>query len=127
MPGNSEFVDFVLEQMTGLGNIHARRMFGGHGIYQGDIMFAIIADGGLYFKADELTRNGFIERGLEAFTYESRGKNIALQYYAAPPEVFDESEAMRHWALQAIETALRADRNKKPAGKKRPGHDYSTN
>jgi DNA transformation protein and related proteins len=116
---NSEFADFVLEQMAPLADIHVRRMFGGHGIYQGAVMFAIVADGGLYFKADELTRNGFIERGLPAFSYESRGKSVVLQYYAAPPEVFDETETMQHWARQAIATALRAGRDKRPAGKTR--------
>jgi DNA transformation protein len=113
MPGNSEFVDFILEQMAPLGDIRARAMFGGHGIYQGDTMFAIVVDGGLYFKADELTRNEFSTRGLQAFSYSARGKNVNLQYYAAPPEVLDEAEAMRHWARQAIAVALRAEKTAK--------------
>jgi DNA transformation protein and related proteins len=119
---NPEFVDFVLEQMSALGGVHARKMFGGHGIYRGDRMFALIADGGLYFKADELTRQEFAARGLKAFTYEARGKSIALQYYAAPPEVFDEREAMADWARRGIEAALRAGRDRKPANRKRRPH-----
>jgi DNA transformation protein len=116
---NTEFVDFVLEQMAPLGDIRARRMFGGHGIFQGDLMFALIVGGGLYFKADELYTQEFSARGLSAFTYESRGKKVALRYYAAPSEVFDEAEAMLHWARKAIQVALSASRDKKPAGKKR--------
>jgi DNA transformation protein len=116
---NTEFVDFVLEQMAPLGDIRARRMFGGHGIFQGDLMFALLVDGGLYFKADELTGREFTARGLPAFTYESRGKRVALRYFAAPSEVFDEAQAMLHWARQAIQVALSASRDKKPAGKKR--------
>lgn len=119
MSKDSQFVDFVLEQMSSLDGVHARAMFGGHGIYQGDLMFALIADGGLYFKTDELTRDEYTARGLRPFTYEARGKSIALQYYAAPPEVFDEPDEMRRWAELAIEAALRGNRDKKRTGKPR--------
>jgi DNA transformation protein and related proteins len=112
MPKKSEFVDFVLEQLTGVEDVNARAMFGGYGIYGGEVMFALIADGALYFKADEQTRDQFIERGLQPFTYEARGKSIALQYYAAPPEVFDEQEAMVDWARRGLEAALRAPAKK---------------
>lgn len=117
MSKNPEFVDFVLEQMAG--DVQARAMFGGHGIYHGETMFAIIADGELYFKADELTREEFIARGLQPFTYEARGKSVSLQYYAAPSEVFDEQEIMIRWAKRAIAAALRANRDGKPAKKRR--------
>jgi DNA transformation protein and related proteins len=110
MSQNSEFVDFVLEQMAELDDIHVRAMFGGHGIYQGDVMFAIVISGELYFKADEQTQGAYIERGLQPFTYESRRKIVSMHYYAAPPEVFDEAKTMEHWAQQAIAVALRAGR-----------------
>jgi DNA transformation protein len=117
MPKTPEFVNFILEQMAGLGDIRARAMFGGHGIYQGDVMFAIVADGGLYFKADEWTRDEYTARDLKRFTYEARGRTVHLQYYAAPPEVLDEQEAMIHWGKCAIEVALRANRERRPSPK----------
>ncbi len=36
-------------------------------------------------------------------------------YYEAPPEVFEESEAMLRWAQQAIDAALRAKGSKRRA------------
>ncbi len=113
MARQSEFVDFVLEQLASLGAVRARAMFGGYGIYHGDIFFAIIVDDGLYFKADAVTSRAFTARGLMPFTYAARGKTVALHYYEAPPEVFDDPEAMRHWAQQAIEVALQAKRRGK--------------
>ncbi len=110
MPKNDDFVDFVLQHMGPLGGTRARAMFGGYGIYRGDTIFAIVADDGLYFKADDATRGEFTARGLKPFTYRARGKNINLQYYEAPPEVFEEPEAMLRWARQAIETSLRAQK-----------------
>lgn len=121
MARQSEFVEFVIEQLAPFGEFRACAMFGGHGIYQGDTMFAIIVDDQLYFKADGTTCKEFTERGLNPFTYTSRGKTITMQYYEAPPEVFEEPEAMQHWAQQAIETALHTKRERKsskPASKR---------
>lgn len=119
MAQRSEFVEFVLEQLASIGSARARAMFGGFGIYRGDVMFAIIVDDRLYFKADSATRASFTARGLSPFTYVARGKKINLQYYEAPPEVFEEPETMRNWAEQAIDTALKATRNKKSPKKRR--------
>lgn len=113
MPARNEFVEFVLEQLAPLDGVRARAMFGGHGIYQHDTMFAIIVAERLYFKADDLTSSEFTERGLSPFTYTARGKTMTMQYYEAPPEVFEEPEAMLHWAQQAVGVALRAKSSKR--------------
>lgn len=113
MARQSEFVEFVLELLTPLGGVRARAMFGGFGIYRGEVMFAIIVNDQLYFKADSVSRQAYTARGLAPFTYVARGKTITMQYYEAPPEVFEEPEAMRKWAEQAIGTALKAKRGKK--------------
>ncbi len=113
MARQSEFVEFVLELLTPVGGVRARAMFGGFGIYQGEVMFAIITDDRMYFKADAVTRQEFTAQGLAPFTYIARGKTQTLQYYEAPPEVFEEQEAMRHWAQQALDVALKARRGKK--------------
>ena len=113
MARQSEFVDFVVELLAPIPEVRARAMFGGYGIYQSDTMFAIIVDDQLYFKADDITFKVFTERGLNPFIYTSRGKTITMQYYEAPPEVFEEPEVMQNWAQQAIQAALRTKRNRK--------------
>ena len=123
MARHSEFVEFVLELLTPLGAVRARAMFGGFGIYRDDNFFAIIVEDKLYFKTDHVTRGEFTVRGLSPFTYTTRGKSISMQYYEAPPEVFEESEAMQYWAQQAVGAAIRAKSGKKlPArpSKRRP-------
>ena len=112
MARQSEFVEFVLELLAPLGNVRARAMFGGHGIYQGDIMFAIIENDRLYFKTDTVSREAYSARGLAPFTYVARGKTLTMQYHEAPPEVFEEPEAMRRWAQQAVGVALNAKQRK---------------
>ena len=113
MAQTGEFVEFVLEQLAPLGVVRARAMFGGHGIYLGAVIFAIIVDDALYFKADSITCARFAARGLKPFTYTARSKTITMQYYEAPPEVFEDPQAMRGWAQEAVEVALKAKTNRK--------------
>lgn len=108
MPRRSEFLELVLEQLATVGRLRARAMFGGYGIYRDDRIFAIIADGRLFFKADEAVRGDFEARGLAPFTYIARGKTVTMQYFEAPPDVFDDAEAMRHWAGKALGAAARS-------------------
>jgi DNA transformation protein len=102
-----EFLDFVLEQMSQLRGLRSNRMFGGFGIYQGDLFFALIADDRLYLKADAESRADFLARNLAPFTYPRRGVTASLNYYEAPPEVFDDADSMKAWAEKAIGAARR--------------------
>jgi len=108
MSRHSEFVEFVIDQMTPVGRPRVRAMFGGYGIYRDDRIFAIVVDDRLYFKADPVTRAEFEAKGLRPFTYVVRGKSVTMQYFEAPPEVFEEPDAMRDWSQKAYEAAIRA-------------------
>ena len=112
MSWRSEFVEFVTEQMSFIGGLRVRAMFGGYGVYRDDRIFAIIVDDRLYFKADSITRAEFEAKGLSPFTYVARGKSVTMQYFEAPPEVFEEPETMRSWVQKAYGAALRARKNK---------------
>ena len=65
MAKHSEFVRFVLDLMEPVGEVRARAMFGGFGIYQQDTIFAIIADDRLYFKADNQIKYGRVQEAVE--------------------------------------------------------------
>lgn len=114
--GKQAFADYVVECMAAFAPVAARRMFGGYGIYREGLMFALIADDQLYFKADGLSKERFIRQGLRPFTYVAKARAVSLGYYEAPPDVFDEPGAMAEWASVAFESALRARR---PAAGKR--------
>jgi len=109
----SEFVENALDLMSALDNVRARRMFGGHGIFRGERMFALVIDDALYFKADSASRHEFTGRGLRPFTYSARGKPVSLQYYEAPPEVWDDLAVMQQWASLALDAAMRTAKNNK--------------
>lgn len=116
MSWRSEFVQLVVEQMALIGRPRVRAMFGGYGVYLDDCIFAIIVDDRLYFKVDSSTRGEFEAKGLSPFTYIARGKSVTMQYFEAPPEVFEEPEAMRRWAKKAYGVAIRAKKTKAVLG-----------
>lgn len=108
MARQSEFVSLVLELLAPLGPASSRAMFGGWGIYLDGIMFALVADDMLYFKADDASRAEFQQAGLEPFRYVQRGKQITFDYFRAPDEAFDAPHLMLPWARLGLAAALRA-------------------
>jgi DNA transformation protein len=114
----SDFIVLALEIMAGLGNVRARRMFGGHGIFHDDVMFALVVDDVLYLKANDASRAAFVARGLRPFSYAARGKTVSLQYYETPAETWDDAEEMLPWARLALDAARQAATDRRP--RKRP-------
>lgn len=111
MPASTEekeFVIYVVELMQSIGPVRAKSMFGGHGIFLEGLMFGLVADSVLYFKADKETDNEFKARGLEAFTYNKKGKEFKMSYYQAPEETLEDGEEMKSWANKAYGVALKA-------------------
>ena len=103
-----ELVTYIVDLMYSMGPVYAKAMFGGHGIYLEGLMFALVADSVLYLKSDEELENEFKEKGLEAFTYNKKGKEYKMSYYQAPEEALEDSEVMRLWASKAYDVALKA-------------------
>ena len=114
----SEFVDHLVEALEPLGPVRARRMFGGHGIYLGDVMFALVAEDTLYLKVDAGNREAFERLALPPFTYRQRDRTVSLSYHRAPAEAIDDGEALCQWARSAYEAALRSGR-RRPTPKRR--------
>lgn len=102
------FTAHVIELMQPIGPVQAKRMFGGAGIFLQGVMFGLIADSVLYLKVDKDTVTEFKAKGLEAFSYNRKGKAIKMSYYEAPEEVLEDAEEMKYWSTKAYQTALRA-------------------
>ena len=86
----SEFVEFLKEVFEQFGPIHARKMFGGYGIYHKGVMFGLVADDTLYLKADKESAKEFETRGLNQFEYDKGDKVVKMSYYLAPDEILDD-------------------------------------
>ena len=106
----SEFVDSLPDLFYGLGTIRVKRMFGGHGVYADDVIFAIVDDDVLYLKADEITAPLFLERNSRRFEYVKDGKVLRIAYFSAPAEVLEDPEEALRWGRLAVEATLRSPR-----------------
>ena len=95
----NEYCNYILDLLSPIGNVTARAMFGGYGIYSNGIIFAIIADDTLYFKVDDTNRSDYENKGSEPFVYEAKNKkNIVMSYWQVPIDLFDDSELLCDWA-----------------------------
>lgn len=113
---SDSFLEYVLEQMSGLDGIVTRRMFGGVGIYRYGTMFAITMDDRLYFKVGMNNKADYQEAGSVPFIYNKRDKNgdskvIATSYFEVPVHVLDNKDMLFHWLIKSHESATR-DRKK---------------
>lgn len=98
---DESFKDFVLDQLRGLDEVEARRMFGGYGLYHDETFFGIIHKGRLYFKTDEVTAGEYRKRRMKPF--RPNAKQTLKSYYQVPVEVLEDGDLLRQWALAAID------------------------
>lgn len=108
------FKTFVLEQLArSVRDVRARPMFGGVGIYAGDLFFALIDDDTVYFKVDQSNRPDFEAAGMGPFRpYGEAGE--VMQYYQVPDDLLEDADALRPWAEKAIGVARRARGGRTP-------------
>lgn len=105
---------FILEQLSRvLPDVRSRSMFGGVGVYCGDLFFALIDNDTLYFKVDEETRPDFEAIGMGPFRPFGEGGET-MKYYEVSAELIEEQEALREWAQRAVAVARRAKRPGRP-------------
>ena len=113
MAVSTEYKAFVSDVLEPLGTVRIRTMFGGAGVYYHDMMFGLIANETLHFKADDINRPAFEDEGMGPFVYEPpSGKTISMSYWELPERLYDEPEELLGWAKAAIEAASRAKKSK---------------
>jgi DNA transformation protein len=115
---DDSFKEFVLDQLSTLPDVRAKAMFGAHGIYSGDHFFGILDEGRLFFKTDAVSAADYTARGMDAFTYEMKGKTMTMAYHEVPPDVLEQPHELTRWARKAIQLAASS---KKPGKRMKRG------
>jgi len=109
----SPFIDFLTDQLHDIDDLVAKRMFGGVGLYSGDLFFAIVHDDVVYFKVDDVNRGDYVRAGTKPFKpYEDRP--MTMQYYEVPASVLEDADELCRWARAALAAASRKPTAKKP-------------
>lgn len=102
---NSGFVDYIIDLLSQYGDISARRMFGGDGLYFNKTIFAIIIDDELYFKADINLSLEYKQAGSYPFTYQKNDKTVALSYWYVPAEIIETQDSLKDWFNKSLNVA----------------------
>lgn len=107
MAVSASFKEFIAEQLSGVGPIAIRGMFGGAGIFADNVMFALIVSDTLYLKTDAEGAKRFEDEGSAPFSYETtRGTHTLGSYWRVPERLYDEPDEMTDWARRAIGVAM---------------------
>ena len=122
---SSEYLEWMVDQLGGLGPVTVRRMFGGAGIYHHSVMFGLVDDDVAYFKVADANRLDYVERGMKAFAPTPGA--LSTTWFEVPGDVLESPPELAEWARRAFEAASssreRSPRKRKPsatAGKKTP-------
>ena len=79
------------------------------------VVFALVARQARFLKADDINKPNFLNRGLKAFQpFDGPG---TMSYYEAPPEIFEDPDAVRQWCGSAVEAGRRS-LSRKPKSQK---------
>jgi DNA transformation protein and related proteins len=108
--------DWVTEAMAPIGSVTKRMMMGGATLYCDGVIFAILDDDQLWFKADTQSDGIWDAAACPRFTFDMGGKQGSMNYRRAPDDVYDDAEVLQRWALLALEAGHRVP-PKKPKKK----------
>lgn len=105
---DSSFKDYILSDILAfLGNVRAKAMFGGYGIYWHDSFVALIADGELFTKANSELKAKYISLGCHSFSYAKKdGKLAEMNYMSVPEEVMEDQDLLRARFTESLDLAL---------------------
>ena len=102
----NEFSNYILEQLSPLGDLTLGRFFGGQSIKYNGKQFCMVMKNRLYFRVGPASVDKFKEKHSEPFSYSTKkGQVMVKSYYEVPEEILDDADLLLSWARLAIEMA----------------------
>ena len=114
---------FAVELLSGMGQVEARRMFGGAGLYADGLMFGLIDDGVIFLKVDAALKETLVAAGSRPWVYtQSKGPKAGVpqetSYWSLPESALDDPDDAGDWGRRAL-AAARAIKAAKPVRAKK--------
>ncbi len=101
---NKERAAGLVADLTGLSGaeVRTKAMFGGHGIFADDLMFAMVSSHGTaYLRTGDANVDEFEAYGSEAF-------DGRMPYHTIPPNILGNEGELRAWAAKSLGIARAA-------------------
>jgi len=122
MRAKSGLANYVTEQLSFLGRISSRSIFGGIGIFIDERLLGIVIDEQLYLHTNESNVDEFVSRGMEQFKPYPKAFDLTTDHHRVPSEIVEEPELLKQWGERALRAAVEASRKKQLAGIERSRH-----
>ena len=105
---DDEFVEYICDQLMDFELVTYKSMFGGYGLYCGDVFFGLVFGGRVYFKTNDATRPKY--ESWESEPFQPNAKQTLKTYYEVPSEIVERTIDLVSWAEEAYAVVCEAKR-----------------
>ena len=105
MAVTNDYLQYVLEQLAGLGHVVTRRMFGAVGLYHDGRFFGLISADTVYFKVNDSNRCDYEARGADQFRPFPDKPHLSMTYYSVPADTLEDADECVAWARKSLAAA----------------------
>lgn len=116
MTASSDFVSYVTAQLSALGAVQTRSIFGGTGVLVENRLVGVILQDQLYLYTDEHNRPDYTAFGMGPLRPYPNAFDLTTDQYQCPDEIVRSPERLRDWAQRALEASIASARAKQLAG-----------
>jgi len=106
MSVSKEYLQYVLDLVSSVGDVRTRRMFGGVLLKVGDKQLGILIDETMYFKVvDPEQQEQYKNKGSVQFTYTRKDKKnpvVIKNWWSVPDDAMDNREEMVRLAEEVL-------------------------
>ena len=107
-PLKDPFAQECLDRLNSVVATTGKAMFGGHGFWHEEKMYALIYEDGLYFRTDSETLAEFEKLGGKPFIYLGGKKPVSMPYWHVPDSAIQGDDGFACLVRLGCDAALRA-------------------
>jgi DNA transformation protein len=93
-------------------------MFGGVGLYSGELFFGLIDDDTLYFKTNESNAAEYQARNMPRFMPPVNRPMGPMGYHQVPADIIEDAETLVAWARKSVTVAQASHERKAKKARK---------
>jgi len=101
MTASTDYLDFILDQLSSWKTIHPKRMFGVIGLYVDGHMFGIVAKEVVFFKVDDSNIANYRAADSQVLKL-FKNNSVVASFYEVPIAVLEDVDQFTVWAEASL-------------------------